>query len=375
VLHYLTERDEPWLRALIDEYQRGVGEKRSELSARLRKPLTVPAPKSKQRLAAEVLIDLSSAPIVRAVPPRDARGELFLAAATATMPRPAVLRAVASQLGTDAESLEASLFADLPSECQAGPLPADVSPSRVSLEANLRLVNSWIRRARSVRLMAWGNARALVRQARLHGLICNVRRAPSAGYGDGLALEISGPLSLFRHTSLYARALCALVPRALCCPRFELVAVCDAGPGLAPTTLVVRSGDPLPAGREPRAFDGQLEERFVKDFRKAGRDWDVVREPCPVENGGSLLFPDFELLHRHEQRRFLLEIVGFWTPKYLQEKLSRLRAAKLDNVILCIDEARACSDAELPEDAAIVRYRRRIDVAKILAVLAAWSRP
>jgi predicted nuclease of restriction endonuclease-like RecB superfamily len=230
-LHYLTERDHPWLRALLDEYERGVGTKRSDLVARLRAPLPVPAPKAKQRLAAEVLMDLSNARVVAAVPPRDARGELFLAAASTTTPRSAVLQAVASKLGTDAQSLESALFADLASESRAGSLAADVSPSSVSLEANLRLVNGWIRRARSVRLTAWGNTRALVRQARLHGLICNVRRVPSSADADGVELEVSGPLSLFRHTSLYARALCALVPRALWCARFELTAVCDAGPG------------------------------------------------------------------------------------------------------------------------------------------------
>jgi uncharacterized protein len=244
------------------------------------------------------------------------------------------------------------------------------------------------RSAESVRITAWGNTRALVRQARLHGLICNIRRAPppehssSTTHGtegldtlqaasiDGVQLEVSGPLSLFRHTLLYGRALCALVPRALWCPRFELKAVCEAGPGIASMTLAVRSGDPIRPGRELKAFDSKLEERFAKAFRKAARDWDLVREPCPVETDGSLIFPDFELVHRRDPtRRFLLEIVGFWTPKYLEEKLRKLRQAKLDNVILCIDEARACSDATLPAHATIVRYKRRIDVESVLAIL------
>lgn len=388
VLHYLTERDHPWLRALLDEYERGVGTKRSELLARLREPLPLRAPKAKQRLAVEVLERLSDARVVAAVPPREARWELFVAAAASAMPRHAVLEEVAAKLGTDATGLEQALLADLRSERTVSALPTALSPERIAAEANLRLVSSWIQRAESVRITAWGNTRALVRQARLHGLICNIRRAPLAGHSrpiapktegldalepasiDGVQLEVSGPLSLFRHTLLYGRALCALVPRALWCRRFELVAVCEAGPGVASMTLVVRSGDPLRPGRELRAFDSKLEERFAKAFRKAARDWDVVREPQPFEAEGSLVFPDFELVHRRDPaRRFLLEIVGFWTPKYLEEKLRKLRQAKLDNVILCIDEARACSDATLPAHATIVRYKRHIDVASVLAVL------
>jgi predicted nuclease of restriction endonuclease-like RecB superfamily len=388
VLHYLTERDHPWLRALIDEYERGVGAKRSELLARLREPLPVRAPKAKQRLAVDVLEGLCDARVVAAVPPREARWELFVGAASSTMPRQTVLDAVATRLRTDAAGLEAALFADLRSECTVSALPAELSPERIAAEANVRLVSSWIQRAESVRITAWGNTRALVRQARLHGLICNISGAPTpeptgaatqesesldalrAASTDGVQLDVSGPLSLFRHTFLYGRALCALVPRALWCPRFELIAVCEAGPGIAPMTLVVRSGDPIRPGRELRPFDSKLEERFAKAFRKAARDWDVVREPRPIEAEGSLIFPDFELVHRRDTtRRFLLEIVGFWTPKYLEEKLRKLRQAKLDNVILCIDEARACGEATLRPHATIIRYKRRIDVGSVLAVL------
>jgi uncharacterized protein len=89
-----------------------------------------------------------------------------------------------------------------------------------------------------------------------------------------------------------------------------------------------------------------------------------------LTKSGSLIFPDFELVHRRDPaRRFLLEIVGFWTPKYLEEKLRKLREAKLDNVILCIDEARACSDTTIPPHSTIVRYKRRIDVESVLAIL------
>lgn len=124
------------------------------------------------------------------------------------------------------------------------------------------------------------------------------------------------------------------------------------------------------AGRELPAHDSQLEKRFARDFRKAAPDWDAIREPRPIESLGSLIFPDFELVHRRESsRRWLLEIVGFWTPGYLEEKLRKLRAAKLTHVILCIDQERACTDAELPQHAQVVRYKRHIDVQAVLAVV------
>lgn len=139
VLHYLTERDHPWLQALLDEYERSVGAKRSELVARLREPLPVQAPRAKQRLAVDVLEGLSDTRVVAAVPPREARWELFVAAAASTLPRHTVLEAVATRLGTEADGLETAMFADLRSECSLSALPAELSPERIAAEANLRL--------------------------------------------------------------------------------------------------------------------------------------------------------------------------------------------------------------------------------------------
>lgn len=374
VLHYLSEQDQCWLRALIDEYEAGVGAKRSELFARLREPLPVRAPKAKQRWAVEVLQRLTEGRAVAAIPPREARWAAFTTASSSGAPRDEVLANASLLLGTNAQSLEAALFADLRSESRASALPAELSPEQLALDANLRLVSSWMLRARRVHLSAWGNTRALVRQARLHGLICTVRRAAptntASAAAEGVELEISGPLALFRHTLIYGRALSALIPRALWCHRFELRAECETSSPAALATVTVRSGDPLRPSRELAQYDSRLEARFAKDFRSVARDWNLVREPRPVESLGSLIFPDFELVHRHDgARRWLLEIIGFWTPKYLEEKLRHLRAAGLENVILCIDQERACSEAELVAGAKIIRFKRRIDVQAVLAAL------
>ena len=102
----------------------------------------------------------------------------------------------------------------------------------------------------------------------------------------------------------------------------------------------------------------------------AAPDWDIIREPVPVAVNGALIFPDFELVHRHQTgRRWLLEIVGFWTREYLADKLRRLRAAGIERIILCIDQERCCSDEELPPHACVVRYRGRVDPVSVLAII------
>src|SRR5262249_42658694 len=140
--------------------------------------------------------------------------------------------------------LEAALFADLRGERRVPALPVTLSPSTLALRANLAIVSSLLRRAATVRIAAFGNTRAVVRHARLLGLICNVQRTargtprraandgPVTGLGmvslpgdamPGALMEISGPLALFHHTEVYGRALTSLVPRLGWCNEFELV--------------------------------------------------------------------------------------------------------------------------------------------------------
>jgi hypothetical protein len=64
-----------------------------------------------------------------------------------------------------------------------------------------------------------------------------------------------------------------------------------------------------------------------------------------------------------------MEIVGFWTPDYLRDKLERLRAMPRTPLVLCIDRSLNCSAEELPRHARVVWFRRRIDPAAVLAAV------
>jgi hypothetical protein len=268
---------------------------------------------------------------------------------------------VAATLGVTADELQDSLFADLPGERLIAPLPS-LSPAELALRTNLALVQALLSCATSVRIEAEGNSRALVRHAKLRGLICTVARR--SGAGDAV-LDLSGPFALFRHTRLYGRALGELVPLLPWCRRFHMLGNCVLeGQRLA---LELRPGDPIFPAVEPRRYDSRLEEHFARDFRRLAPEWDVVREPEPVPVGSTLIFPDFALQHRTDTaRRWLLEIVGFWTPDYVANKLALYRRARLTNLILCIDEDRNCAEADLPSAALVVRFRRRVDAAAVL---------
>ena len=369
VPHFLGEHDHPWLRVLLEEHERFIGRPQRELEARLRDPLPCESPPRKLRLAIQVLGRLRPRERKSAVPPRRARAHVFGEAARTSAQSQAILSTVAASLGVSLEDLQDSLFADLPGERLVAAPAQPLSAVELALRCNLAVVQGMLFRATVVRIEVEGNTRVLVRHAKWRGLICAVgERSGSAT----ATVELSGPFALFRNTRLYGRALGELVPLLAWCPRFRLRAECVFhGRRL---TLQLETGDPIFPSSAARRYDSLLEERFAREFRRLAPAWDVIREPEPIAATGTLIFPDFAVQHRSDPtRRWLLEIVGFWTPDYVERKLRLYRSARLSNLILCIDEGRNCAEADLPSGARVVRYRRRVDAAAVLRVIETTS--
>jgi hypothetical protein len=128
-------------------------------------------------------------------------------------------------------------------------------------------------------------------------------------------------------------------------------------------TFAVATGDPLPAGPEPRPFDSAGERELQRDFVRTAPDWELLREPEAVSVGASLHFPDFAVRHRRSGWSVLLELAGFWTPDYLRRKLALL-AALGERLILCVDER--LGSGALP--AGVLRFHGRLRAADVLAV-------
>jgi predicted nuclease of restriction endonuclease-like RecB superfamily len=182
-------------------------------------------------------------------------------------------------------------------------------------------------------------------------------------------LEVSGPFALFRHTRVYGWALASLVPRLTWCDGFQLSAECPLRGSTTTLLFNLKSGDPIGVARELARHDGALEGRFVRDFLRLAPAWDLIPDPPPIRVQQRLISTDFAIVRRESpERRFLLEIVGFWTPETVQRKLAELELGGLP-LILCIDESKACSAGELPAGARLLRFRRRIDAGAVLAII------
>ncbi len=117
---------------------------------------------------------------------------------------------------------------------------------------NSEMILHLLRNSARIELKIRGHARALVRQAKLFGLICNVTLVQEGTAQEECLLEISGPLAILRKTTLYCKALCSLLPVIAWCPNFHLIIVTMNGS--QEKKYLVRNGDPLLPGKEPRCF-------------------------------------------------------------------------------------------------------------------------
>ena len=105
-------------------------------------------------------------------------------------------------------------------------------------------------------------------------------------------------------------------------------------------------------------FDSGVEEKFARAFDACGTGWTLKREPEPLVAGRHVLIPDFGF--EKYGRKVYLEIVGFWTPGYLERKADKLGAVstKLD-MIIAADESLACAKLERLKGRSLVFYYKR----------------
>jgi predicted nuclease of restriction endonuclease-like RecB superfamily len=95
-------------------------------------------------------------------------------------------------------------------------------------------------------------------------------------------------------------------------------------------------------------FDSAWERALAAALRQriaaTGGGWTLAREATPVPAGDELLLPDFTLRHT-DGREALVELVGFWTPEYLEAKARKVAAAGLNHLVLVVPRGLAVGRA------------------------------
>lgn len=362
VPQYLTERDDVWVRGILEDLDGLVGRTASEVSEsfeaqvidRARRAGAHPrAVAGIWHVCSRIWALRTSAP----VRPERAREAVFEESAR-TATREEALQAAAERLKSTVDQVLVSLFADRPGARRLVAPPHAYSPRSIVLRYNLSLLQGLLLCATELDVVARSQVRSVARFAKLRRLLCTYH-----ALDDGLRISLSGPLSILRQTTKYGFALAGFVPAAVVTPGWAIEARCTVRGESA--RLRANASDPIASTHVlPKDFDSAVERRLARDVRRLGTPWQIVRETAAIRAGGRVFFPDFTFVRGPD--RVLVEIVGYYTPEYLASKLRVLRDAGLERIVVCVDESLACDRADF-RASAVLPYRGHVDAAALIA--------
>jgi hypothetical protein len=248
--------------------------------------------------------------------------------------REAALERAADRLGADADDVEASLFADREDEQVLTDFAPRYDPESLREQYDLSLAQTALFDATEVRVRS-SDPKTLVSAVKRLRLMYEIERTD-----DGREVVVTGPDALFRRSRRYGTRFARLLRTVAKANEWHLEAtVDDRG---TERLLTLDAGDMSVPGTEPVAeptFDSGVESDFYARFESLDLDWTLVREPEPLAAGEHVVIPDFAFDWKHGEFRVFFEIMGFWTPEYVDKKLSRFADLEEVAFIVAYDES------------------------------------
>jgi hypothetical protein len=170
---------------------------------------------------------------------------------------------------------------------------------------------------------------------------------------------------VLRETRRYGAAMARFLPALIACREWRMHAVVRTRRRGWTAALDLSSADGLHSHLpEPAEFDSQVEEAFAEKWGPDAREgWSLVREGEVLYHGQKVFVPDFMLRHA-DGRTVLLEIVGFWTPEYLQAKVETLRTFPDRRILLAAAAPALVEMEKLPGE--VIPYKSALLIKDVL---------
>ncbi len=279
--------------------------------------------------------------------------------------RPKALEKIAGQLDVSSEAVIEGMYADL----EENRILTGFEPPTVEWlldRYNVALAQATLYRASEMTIRIYRNIPTKYRLVFQFIKFFKLMHVVSGNNTDGYQIVLDGPASMFRLSQKYGIQMALFLPALLHCDRWWL----DA-------TIVMNRNDRLRFElndefglrshyRDPDEFDSELERHFATQFEKIDTEWTLERETDIIDLKDTVMIPDFAFVHP-DGRRALMEIVGFWTPDYLQKKLWKLKRAAMPNMIIAVSDQLNCSTEDFRDiPGEVLFFKTRIKPKDVL---------
>jgi predicted nuclease of restriction endonuclease-like RecB superfamily len=228
-----------------------------------------------------------------------------------------------------------------------------ITVDRLLTRYNLALAQAVLYDATRMRIRVWDHFGTVFSYVKLFGLMHRIYPIDEDGdkvrttdAAEGYEAVLDGPASLFSQSRKYGIRMANFLPALPLCDRWEMhakILADEGGPNSDTLSFDLDHSDDLSSHYTAQSdFDSDVERTLAQKWDRANTDWELVREDDVLDLGAEVMLPDFALEHP-DGRRAILEIVGFWTPEYLDEKLAKIREVDLDHLLIAVSERLECS--------------------------------
>ena len=286
---------------------------------------------------------------------------------TTTEARKNILDEAALHLQLSSEQIGNYLYGDLENQQILESLE-DITAEELLKGYNLSLTQTLLFCATELNFTATGNWQEIFRKIKWLGLIYNIQRID----GDYI-VEVDGPASLFKLNRKYGTKLAKLLPLITHNKKWRLKAKILRYKGdsqLLNLQLDSTKDDKILTSYEvpEPGYDSLVERDLAARFRAMDTGWRIEREPDPIPVGKWVMIPDFKL--QKGKMSVYLEVAGFWTPKYIENKIKKLSLLEDVDFIVAADKKLDCQKLKsLKDRLALIFYKKSIPLKPLLKIL------
>ena len=364
---------------LIAIFAEHAGERRAELDRELDEYVGTGTDYRILRGLIKLLLDQCEFETASAVPPSEIRRALFSRArlhhpvSVSETTRAQIIGEAAAELNCAVEAIEADLYADL-FENQRLASFDEMSAAELLDRYNLAQAQALLYRSTAMRVQVEPQDAAGYRRIfdaiKAYRLIHTITGSAARGYD----VRLDGPVSMFHQSQKYGIQMAVFLPALLLCKGWRMTA-----------EIVLKQGKRVSFELDSRttrlrshylddvSYKPAIEEKLLAGWAKSESAWEIKPGKEVIDLGACAFIPDFIISHV-DGRVFYLELLGFWTPRHLDERVNEFARAGFTRYLLAVsDDLRGSRDKPLSLPANVIAYKSALAPAAIRAALETLS--
>ena len=376
---YIATEKADWLdtaAALIELFREHQGCTRAELEEALEEYVGTGTDYKILRGLIKLLLDRTKFAAGSEVVPFDLRRAVFLKARTVHPVTDegvhgGVIEETERELGCAPESVRANLYADLPKNQRLVEFEDTDARSLLELYNVAQaqaLLYRCVRMRLSVEPQAAENYRELFGAIKAYRLIHTITGSAAGGY----EIELDGPVSMFHRSQKYGIQMAVFLPALLLCKGWRMRAEITTRQQQQGGTAFFEMTSEGHALRSHYLnlppYDNPVREKLSKAWARFESEWVLEASGEIINLGAGAFIPDFVLRREQgeEGRAVYLEILGFWTPKHLKERLLELETSGFRNYLIAAwEELRGSREPLVTEPPHTIIFKRSLDPATV----------